>query len=128
MVYQTTYLTTEDCQTILQAQHSVSLSCYSENGGPYVIRVGLVPVGAFGFCLEREIHGPISSQTQLINDHALEVAQIAFKLIMQKLNPDEDPSRTRQMARLACRHARFNFLTMVRQGTQSLKHHKSQSK
>lgn len=104
----------EDCTTLVDSDGTIALLAHSTDLGPFVIRVGNIPVGTFGFS-SIESEKKIDATRQLLDAHALDVAMIAFRMIRQKQHLYDDPARLRDMARAACKHARVSFLTSNRQ-------------
>lgn len=108
------YAGIEDCNTIIESEGAACLLAYSPDSGPYLILIDNIPVGAFGLNLTDDSTTSLSDTQQLLDAHAYDVALIAFDMIRPKLNVSNDPSKLREMARAACRHAKLRFLTTHR--------------
>lgn len=95
----------QDCNTLIRSFGSVRLFGASDNAGPYVIRVGGVIVGAFGFTRD----GEASDFVDVCSHHqqltAFHLAKVAFHAIEDAADTS-DPSVLRQIARAACRASR----------------------
>ncbi len=100
----------EDCETIIDSEGIVSLMAYAYDTGPYIIKIGNIPIGVFGFNMTAESRAYNDQSKELLNKHAFDIATIAFDLIQQKVNPGDDLGRIREMARAACRHAKLRFI------------------
>lgn len=99
-------MTPHDCNTLVREFGAVRLLAASVDAGPYVVRVGGVTVGAFGFSRGHEEASDFVDQ----NSHhqqltAYTLARIAFEAITLHAESD-DPSALRQLARAACRASR----------------------
>lgn len=106
----------EDCINVLDFIGGVTLCSASDNSGPYVIRVGKVPVATFGLILFPHQDEKPDPNLQLLQGHAAEIALLAFKLVRQRISSAlTDPSQLREMVRAACKHARLSFMTSRRQ-------------
>ncbi|MBL8824368.1 MAG: hypothetical protein JNJ77_17405 [Planctomycetia bacterium] len=106
----------EDCINVLDFIGGVTLCSASDNSGPYVIRVGRVPVATFGLVITHNPDEKPDPKLQLQQTQAAEIALLAFKLVRQRISSAlTDPSQLREMVRAACRHARLSFLASRRQ-------------
>jgi len=106
----------EDCINVLDFIGGVTLCSGSASHGPYVIRVGRVPVATFGLVISHNPDEKPDPKLQLLQAQAEEIALLAFKLVRQRISSAlTDPSQLREMVRAACRHARLSFLASRRQ-------------
>lgn len=99
-------MTAYDCNTLVRSFGIVSLLAGSDNAGPYVIRVGSVIVGAFGFARDGEASDFVDKCAHHQQLTAYNLARVAFEAIMLYADADGDPSGVRQIARAACRASR----------------------
>lgn len=98
-------MTANDCNTLVRSFGIVRLYAGSDCAGPYVIRVGSVIVGAFGFTRDGEVSDFVDVCAHHKQLTAFHLAKVAFHAIEDAADTS-DPSALRQIARAACRASR----------------------
>lgn len=98
-------MTPNDCNTLVRSFGIVRLYAGSDCAGPYVIRVGSVIVGAFGFTRDGEASDFVDVCAHHQQLTAFHLAKVAFHAI-EDAAATSDPSALRQIARAACRASR----------------------
>lgn len=103
------YPTIDDCECIVVTLGAIQLLAFSKHTGPYVIRVGKVPVGAFGYDSSNMPIEGITSPRHPVQLESLEMACSAFELIRQQTMKALSTSELREIARNVYRDVRMAY-------------------
>lgn len=116
--------TVEECIHVVDFIGGVTLCSGHADSGPFVIRVGKVPVATFGMDLTPPRDQKPDPNQELLQTQAAKIALLAFKLVRQRISTAaNDPSQLREMVRSVCKHARLSFLASHRQQTAKSNNH-----
>ena len=98
-----------ECTYVLCKHAGVQLLAYSESNGPYYLKAGGIPVGAFGVTFINEVMTGVDEAGTEQQTEALKYATMAFDVISQQIADCNDPAEIREICRRACREANQDY-------------------
>lgn len=101
----TSIVTIDDCTHVVDSCKQLRLLGLSKRAGPYVIKAGKIPVGAFGFNSLAEPLEYVSTPGHLQQMKALGMAYRAMHIIKEQYPRSNDPVLIRETGRRAYRMA-----------------------
>ena len=95
-----------DCKYVLASYRQLQLVGCSPHSGPYVLRVGRVPVGSFGFDQDNSPLAFVDVPGHYQQMVSLGMAYRAFQIAKEQYPGTDDPVEAREAGRAAARYMR----------------------